>query len=1117
MADYTLSAKITGDSSGFEKAFSTAQKALDSFQSKIEGVSAKFESISQKLSSVAGAFAPVSAAAAGAGVAAGKMALNFEDSMANINTLLDDSSHLVGYESAVKKISNETGLSLDNMSQGMYQAISSLGDGGKETEKIFNTMARSAKAGGAEVADSVALISAGMKGYNDISGETAQKISDLAFQTAKLGVTTFPEMAKSMQPLFPLANSLNLSFEDLFGSMATLTGVTGNTAEVSTQLKAVFSNLMAPTTSMQKMIEKYGYASGQAMLQSEGFAGMLEIVKNETGGQADKMAELFSSTEAVTAMTALTSSQFDTFKDKLSQMGDAAGSTEAAYEKLRTNGDRLRASWNKIKNAGVELGSTMIDMVAPKIEILSDKISRFSNYFSEASESTKRFIVIIGAVVAAIAPALMIMSKLASGLSLGLKVISAISSPVGIALTAISALAAGFVYLMNTNESFRDGVLSVWDSISGKIGAVVSGLIPIVSSAFESIKVKFQGMIDAISSMDFSIVFAGLQLFAQNAKAFVSSIDFSGIAEKLQSMAERIRDFVSKIDFSAIADKVKVLITLFGEIASNIDPIIGVISDKVHGLCTIFQIAFSGLNIPVSAFMAGFIGILVKCHGPLSTFASKAVSVGSSIAKGIGTAIPQVLPALTNFFARFQAGGGVIGLVKSGISGLGSAITGLLNPVTLIVGAIALLVAGFATLMATNEGFRNTVIGLGQSILTSLLPVFQMIGQTISQIISTVMPVLISLFNQMLPIIGQIAIVILQIGAALAPMITQLIGSLLPVITNIITVLSNVISSVMPALIAILNVIMSVLQTLTPIIMDILSVVISVVSGIISAVNPVISFIGSVISAIMAVISPIVTFIADIIASVIQVIGTIIGTATGIFSTVFSIVSGVFSNISNFISTVINAISTVISTLTGVVGGVFNGIYSVVSSVMGNVRNFITGVFNAIKSSWNGLTSFVNGVFSGIGAAVNQLVSQVKGFVNGVISGINAAVGLINMIPGVSIGYIPYLARGTDDWQGGFARMNEGERGELTYLPNGAQVIPHDISVKYAKEAARVNNNSADGAVIDYDRLINGIAAAMSGVKVESSMNVGGRTLAKVIAPLVDDRMGLLNARAGMG
>ncbi|MEG1463197.1 MAG: hypothetical protein RSC48_08795, partial [Anaerorhabdus sp.] len=46
-------------------------------------------------------------------------------------------------------------------------------------------------------------------------------------------------------------------------------------------------------------------------------------------------------------------------------------------------------------------------------------------------------------------------------------------------------------------------------------------------------------------------------------------------------------------------------------------------------------------------------------------------------------------------------------------------------------------------------------------------------------------------------------------------------------------------------------------------------------------------------------------------------------------------------------------------------------------------------------------------------------------------------------------------------WQGGFARMNEGGRGELTYLPNGSQIIPHDISMRYAKETARTYNSSS--------------------------------------------------------
>lgn len=50
MADYTLSAKITGDSSGFEKAFSTAQKAADRFETRMKSISSKLDSIGSSLS-----------------------------------------------------------------------------------------------------------------------------------------------------------------------------------------------------------------------------------------------------------------------------------------------------------------------------------------------------------------------------------------------------------------------------------------------------------------------------------------------------------------------------------------------------------------------------------------------------------------------------------------------------------------------------------------------------------------------------------------------------------------------------------------------------------------------------------------------------------------------------------------------------------------------------------------------------------------------------------------------------------------------------------------------------------------------------------------------------------
>ena len=1029
MSDYVLSVAGKGDMSDIKKAFSTAQTSLDTLEKKFEAVSKKFEAASKK-------FAPISAAVAGVGTASGKMALDFEDSMANVNTLLDDPSHLEGYKNAVRRISDNTGLSLETMSAGMYQAISSLGDGGEETERIFTTMARSAKAGGAEVSDSVALISAGMKGYNDVSNETAQEISDLAFQTAKLGVTTFPEMAKSMQPLFPLANSLNLSYEELFGSMATLTGVTGNTAEVSTQLKAVFSNLMAPTTAMQGVIEKYGYSSGQAMLESEGLAGMLKIVQNETGGQADKMAELFSSTEAVTAMTALTGSQFDTFNDKLGQMSDAAGATNAAYEKLQTNGDKLRKAWNQIKNIGVQLGATMIDMLAPSITALTDKIDTFSEYFANAEEPTRRFIVVIGAVVAAVAPVLMLMGKLSGIGAVFAKGLTMIISPVGIVIALVAGLAAGFAHLMATNDAFRERVIGIWQGIQ----AIVE---PIIGSIKEKCATIFSGISD------------GSVLDGIEGK-------FSGIVSRIQPVIETIKGSIaSAVEFikpmlpsifdgfmQSVSNFVPALQSIFGT-AKNI---IGTIGEAFSGFFSGLASGFKGGLTGASGFQTGFMAVLGLISPPLK----------------------MIILLFQNFGPQIQALAAIIG---------------------------SSLVPVFTTLGITIGGIASAILPAIQSAVANLMPVFVQIVNTVLQVTTTVLPVLVSLFNQLAPFLVQIAEIIGQLAAAIAPMIAQLVGSLLPVITNIITVVANIVTSLMPAAIAIINVIMSVIQTLVPIITNILSVVISVISGIISAISPVVSFIGTVIAAIMGVISPIVAFIADIIATIVQVVGTVIGAVTGVFSTVFSVVSGTWSSICDFTSKAFNTVGSIISVLTGVVGKVFNGIYSVVSSVMGNVREFIAGVFNGIQTAWNGLTSFVSGIFDGVSSAVADLVSTVKGFVNDVIGGINWALDVINMIPGVSIGYIPYLLHGTDDWSGGFARMNEGGRGELTYLPDGSKVIPHDVSMKYAKESARENRTGSGN--IDLTGVLEGVT-----IQVINNTNVDGTPLRETMADYTIRKIG---------
>ena len=205
--------------------------------------------------------------------------------------------------------------------------------------------------------------------------------------------------------------------------------------------------------------------------------------------------------------------------------------------------------------------------------------------------------------------------------------------------------------------------------------------------------------------------------------------------------------------------------------------------------------------------------------------------------------------------------------------------------------------------------------------------------------------------------------------------------------------------------------------------------------------------------------------IQDIASAALQGIQDIWSGITGFFSgrwnDIRNTATMAFNGIKSFLDGVYSGIRSVWSGLTGFFAGLWNGIKNTTSSVFDGIYNTITRVFQGVQNAWSGLTGFTSGVFSGISSGFESLVNSVKGVVNGVIRGINGAIGIINKIPGVNIGSISYLAHGTDDWPGGFAVMNEGGRGELTYLPNGSQVIPHDISVKYAKEAARINTTAA--------------------------------------------------------
>lgn len=310
----------------------------------------------------------VGAAALTAAGAATKVTADFQSQMSNVQTLLTGTQDEIAakvskYGDIVKEVSRTTGLETSNLTDGLYQVVSAFGDV-DDAAKIMEIAAKSAKAGNAETSDAVNLLSAVTKGYGDISAEANQKAADLAFTTVRLGQTSFPELASSMGKVIPLCATMKVSEEELFGAMATLTGVTGGTAEVSTQLKATIQGFMQPTTAMTAALKKMGYENGQVAIESLGLQGALDALKESVNGDELAFAGMFSSVEAKTAVLALAGAQSEDFTNKTKEMYSATGAAESAFDTQTAN---LKGTLEKLKQvantAVIELGEKFLPVV----------------------------------------------------------------------------------------------------------------------------------------------------------------------------------------------------------------------------------------------------------------------------------------------------------------------------------------------------------------------------------------------------------------------------------------------------------------------------------------------------------------------------------------------------------------------------------------------------------------------------------------------------------------------------------------------------------------------------------------------------------------------------------
>lgn len=411
-----------------------ASEAFRKMGLEAEATSKKFKDMGSRLSGAGQAMTVgVTAPIVGVGAAALKMSVDFNTAMANIATLIPKSAGRVDeLKKSIQELAVETGKSTDDLASGMYQVISAFGDSA-ESMNLLKVASTGAVAGLASTEETINMLSAVIKGYG-LEMKDAAHVSDLAFMAAKIGQTTFGELASSMGAVVPMANALGVSQEELWGQMATLTGVTGNTSEVVTQLRATFQAVLKPTSDMAGAIrslagplieqgkltgplvdefmdltssledvniniaalEKAGETKGLGQLKTQAkeltkgitetaagmgpllvqaFGGVDNLIgklADYSGGNTNILGKMFGSVEAINAVLAMGGAQADALKANTKAMFDVAGTTTTAFNEQANGINATGFSMGQFQQQMATVAQTLGDSLAPALKSAMD-------------------------------------------------------------------------------------------------------------------------------------------------------------------------------------------------------------------------------------------------------------------------------------------------------------------------------------------------------------------------------------------------------------------------------------------------------------------------------------------------------------------------------------------------------------------------------------------------------------------------------------------------------------------------------------------------------------------------------------------------------------------------
>jgi TP901 family phage tail tape measure protein len=456
---------------------------------KISSAGEKMTAVGDKISSAGTKLLPVTAGITALGTAAVSTASNFESSMSQVQATMgitkDAMSNVNGQSvntmdtlsALAKKMGSETAFSASDCAE----ALNYLALAGYNTEQMCDTLPtvlNLAAAGNIDLATASDMVTDAMSALG-MGVDESEKMVDQMAKTASSTNTSVAQLGEGILTIGATAKSIKGGTAELNTALGILAnnGIKG--AEGGIHLRNVILSLQSPTDTAAACMEQLGvdvYDSEGNMRSLNDILG--DLNKSMEGmTSADKnniISTIFNKTD-LSSVNALLANTGDTWDSLQQSILDSGG---AAQQMADTQLENLSGQITILKSALEGLAISFGELLMPVIKQVVDVIQKMVNKLNALDPSVKETIVKIALVAATIGPLLIVVSKVISSvgsiLSLVGKIpsmitavqsgITALTGVLGVSMgvilavvAAIAALVAAFVHLWNTTVFSASG------------------------------------------------------------------------------------------------------------------------------------------------------------------------------------------------------------------------------------------------------------------------------------------------------------------------------------------------------------------------------------------------------------------------------------------------------------------------------------------------------------------------------------------------------------------------------------------------------------------------------------------------------------------------------------